>query len=92
LNNLIQGQGMQHLQPGIEDLDIAVRQVNELGKRWNNGLTIENFRLAERYFKGELVFLLQLRPKWPSDAEDFFAVFDGVWPGKSNLRSAGADA
>src|SRR3954467_6887033 len=76
---------MQQLEPRIEELDIALRKVDKLGKCWRDRLTIENFRLVERYFKGELVFLLKLRPKWPADAEEFFAVLD------CSLRHPGDD-
>src|ERR1700722_14765732 len=41
--------------PG-EDIDRALREINQLHQRWNQGLSIKNLAFAERYLKAELEF------------------------------------
>ncbi len=46
---------------GLEGYDRTVRMLNELSERWNNRLTLDNLRLAERYVEGELCIILHAR-------------------------------
>jgi hypothetical protein len=39
-----------------ENINHALREIDELGERWHNSLSIKNLALAERYLKGELEF------------------------------------
>lgn len=39
-----------------EDIDEALNEIDELCERWDNGLSVKNLPLAERYLKGELEF------------------------------------
>jgi hypothetical protein len=43
-----------------EQVDDAVNKVREFGEKWNNRLTLDNLRLAERYLKVEIEILVHL--------------------------------
>jgi len=38
----------------IKDVDNAIRELDQLGKRWHDRLTLDNLRLSERYMQFEL--------------------------------------
>jgi hypothetical protein len=56
----------------IKDIDNALRELDELEKCWNNRLSFDNLRLAERYLKGELDIIITFRT---ASGDQFRAVF-----------------
>jgi hypothetical protein len=61
-----------------EDTDQAIREIDELRKRWNDGLSVVNLALAKRYleFKLEFGFVLVTRIRDARVATEFVAIFE----------------
>lgn len=67
---------MTELEKRQEPADDAINEMRQLVKKWDDRLTLDNLRIAERYLKGEVEFLihLQVRAVGPSDSRHFCVV------------------
>ena len=79
----------------LEHTDNAFAEIDELSKRWNDRLTINNTRFAERYMKGGLWLCVEMSLTKAS-TEKFIACFQGLpkfrrgnWCGGASPRSNG---
>jgi len=68
---------LQFRQTAEENIDDAIDQISQLKKAWDERLTLENPRFAERYFKMKLRLHVHVRsiPKAGFDPVDFCAIF-----------------
>jgi hypothetical protein len=60
-----------------EDVEYALRLVDQMAERWENRFALDNPRFVERYVEGELRLVVRCRRSGPSlDSEECVAVFE----------------